>query len=254
VPSASSGQPDPDIVPESPPSREAVLRHSPEVRMFFTAGLIRPSPIEMQEGDTSKMEVDTLIGKTSISAILVPEQPVTPLRKKIEIITDEMMRLFQEPPYKTTDDVPDAIHLHMNALGPRKRQLVNAKIIFEAQMAQVEDPRAPPIRIYNQFDDEPCPAFEFVYSNQIWYDTEIGGPNYKDLKGCDCVGGCSENSKTCACLARQEYWTNDPRPEEGRFPGFAYEDGLLKDRSYPTFECNWKCGCDDTCRNRVCYC
>jgi hypothetical protein len=250
IPSTSAEQSETDIVPESPTSINAALRHPTEVSMTPFARFLLSSCLESQEEDASEMEVDHLVGKTPISTVLAVEQPVGPFQKRIQLITDEMTRLFQEPPYKTTDNVPDAIHLHMNAVGPRKRQLANARGIFEAQIAQAEDPRAPPIKIYNPIDKEPCPAFEFVYSNEMWYDTEIGAPNYKDIKGCDCVGGCENNSTTCACLARQEYWTNDPR-EEGH-EGFAYaDDGTLLDRSYPVFECNWKCGCDETCRNRV---
>lgn len=169
-------------------------------------------------------------------------------------LTDEMARLMNRPSYKTDLDIPEEIYPHMNAMSLSERKSGNAKRIFEALMAEDEDPSAPPIRLYNDVDDEVSPAFEFVYSNKMYYASDIPGPDYENLKGCDCVGGCDPKNGACSCLRRQEYWTADHSNDDSdfRFEGFGYnERGQLKDRTYPIFECNIACGCDATCMNRV---
>lgn len=181
-----------------------------------------------------------------------PPRPPAPIQKEIQRITFEMSRLLNEPDYKTSDNIPVKIEKSLNSLTPRQLRLADAKVIFQMKMAEVEDPDAHPIGVHNTIkgDEEACPPFEFIYTNEMYYDKEIGGPDHTNLKGCDCVGSCDPTSKTCSCLARQEYWT--AYPDDHRFNGFAYrEDGTLKDRSFPVFECNWKCGCDESCINRV---
>jgi hypothetical protein len=206
------------------------------------------------------MEVDGLVGtdaKMSTSSAS-PPAPVPMLQslqpeaslKEIQVITYEMSRLMHQPPYKTSLDIPEDIEPYFGRLNNRQLRMADAKTIMEAKIKSCESAKAPPIQIWNPVDDEPCPTFEFIYSNEMYYDKDIGGPDYKNLKGCDCIGGCKPDSKTCSCLARQEYWTADKR--DFRFKGFAYDnEGLIQDQSFPTFECNWKCGCDETCMNRV---
>jgi histone-lysine N-methyltransferase SUV39H len=212
------------------------------------------------EGDASEMEVDGIVAKTPASAMSEAPRPPSPspapMQTQIQIITDEMSRLFQAPAYKTTDEVPEKIHEHLQSLTRRQLLLANARSIFEAKMAAAEPRGAPPIRVYNPIegDTDPCPAFEFIYSNEMWYDGEVGPPNYEDLRGCDCEGGCDPKSETCACRVRQEYWSGPGARDQdnNRVEGFAYDnEGRTRVRSFPHFECNWKCGCDESCQNRV---
>jgi [histone H3]-lysine9 N-trimethyltransferase SUV39H len=202
------------------------------------------------------MEINHIVRKRPVeppAALSPPPIPVS-VKREIQKVTFEMSRLFNEPSFKTSEDIPDVIEPHLNSLTQRQLRLADAKLIFEMKMAEAEDPDAPPIKIFNPIegDKEPCPPFEFIYTNEMYHDKETGGPDHKNLKGCDCVGACDPNSKTCSCVIRQEYWTADVNNPHSN--GFAYEsDGRMKDglQSYPIFECNWKCGCDETCTNRV---
>jgi hypothetical protein len=168
-------------------------------------------------------------------------------------ITLEMARLWNAPDWKTVDAIPKEIYPHMNSLTPWQRKAANAKQVFELMMAEAESPTAPPIRIFNSVDDEPCPTFEFVYTNEMYYDHDVPGPDHENLKGCKCIGGCDPKSRGCSCANRQRWWTGGRESGKNyRFDDFAWDtDGKIKDWSFPVFECNWKCGCDETCQNRV---
>ncbi|KAG8880770.1 hypothetical protein FRB97_000435 [Tulasnella sp. 331] len=138
----------------------------------------------------------------------------------------------------------------VNNTPPGWEKHPNRRLIFKAMIrngSEFEDD-APPIDIINEIDDEPCPPFEFQWTNRMLYGKGVPRMD-RDLKGCNCVGGCDPTSPDCACAMRQTFWSDEMRVEE---PGFMYD--LAKQLLYhgvPVFECNAACGCDDHCQNRV---
>ncbi|KAG8956369.1 hypothetical protein FRC04_004450 [Tulasnella sp. 424] len=119
------------------------------------------------------------------------------------------------------------------------------RAIFE-EMIRTRDRGAPPITIVNDVDNEPCPPFEFDWTNEMLFGENVPRKD-KDLKGCDCLGPCDPYSKTCACIVRQNHWLGDIG--EG---GFAYgPDGQIMFCHAAVFECNEACGCSEDCQNRV---
>lgn len=163
----------------------------------------------------------------------------------------------EPPPYHRSVDLPSSTQNIMNNLPRSHRLHDSARLLFEAYIEQqtaLDEPSAPKIEFWNNVDDlEPCPPWEFHYSNSMWLGEGVKPPSYKDLKGCKCRGTCSENSTTCACLRKQTEHVPDGK-------GFRYNrSGQLKwvasyqetSLSFPIFECNQFCGCDDTCQNRV---
>jgi len=123
-----------------------------------------------------------------------------------------------------------------------------ARIIFEAAIREstaADEPGAPPIRIYNDIDDEVTPPWEFHYTNLMWHGDGVPGPDMKALQGCECEGRCDPKSKTCLCVQRQS--------KHLERTGFVYNDRgrLIEPLQYPIFECNDFCGCGEGCPNRV---
>lgn len=151
-------------------------------------------------------------------------------------------------------DIPHALQDLMNTVDPYRRTMV-AKEMFEAVIYEntyEDEPNAPRISIVNDVDGdlEVTPAWEFHYSNRIWYGDGVPPPDFSNLRGCDCEGYCDPKSRTCSCLKRQQEYS-------GHNSGFIYDDkGRLKrqQKGFPIFECNDLCGCLDGCRNRVCLC
>lgn len=148
-------------------------------------------------------------------------------------------------------DIPHALQDLMNSVDASYRQSIVAKEMFEAAIYEntyEDEPDAPRISIVNDVDGdlEVTPAWEFHYSNRIWYSDGVPLPDYTNLRGCDCEGYCDPNSETCSCLKRQEAYS-------GEFlSGFIYDDKRrLRQQRFPIFECNELCGCLDGCRNRV---
>ncbi|KAI0665962.1 hypothetical protein C8Q78DRAFT_985350 [Trametes maxima] len=161
-------------------------------------------------------------------------------------------RLAREfaPLTKLAKDIPHELHDRLNALSLPARRAGNMQVlVFEAEIranTADDEPRAPPIYIVNEVDEEPTPPLEFYYSNLMWHGEGVPKPDLDNLQGCDCIGPCDPASKTCACAKRQQkFWT-----EGGE--AFIYDKRRrLRTHQYPIFECNMNCGCSDDCQNRV---
>jgi hypothetical protein len=188
--------------------------------------------------------------KTSPSTIAADIEEITHVVSMLSF--EDQKRLLRPGPYKRVADVPKEIHPRLSKMSKRQLQMCRAYNTFQGMISEAE--RGTPaelIGIYNQVDDEPCPPFEFIYSNEMWYDADVPPPDYDHVKGCGCIGRCDPSSTTCSCLRRQEFWTG--AEGENRYEGFSYtEQGRHKDATMPIFECNWRCGCDADCVNRVC--
>ena len=116
-----------------------------------------------------------------------------------------------------------------------------------------DEPNAPAIRIVNDVDQEPAPAFSFHYTNRMYHTNGVALPDPTSLQGCDCIGPCSPESATCSCVLRQMDYIRSAVPEEVGV-GFAYDlDGRIRTQfiEYPIFECNAACRCSNDCLNRV---
>ncbi|KAA1475194.1 SET domain-containing protein, partial [Dentipellis sp. KUC8613] len=170
----------------------------------------------------------------------------------IPIIALTPARLMAEFPPQVyyAKDLPHLLQDHMNALAPAFRRTEMARTVFEAVIrdnTSADEPDAPPIRVVNDFDDEPTPPWEFHYSNHMWHARGVPPPDLQNLRGCGCEGVCDPRSKTCSCMIRQQKYL-----EETAIQGCIYDDrGRLKVHDYPIFECNDLCGCLDECKNRV---
>ncbi|KXN85111.1 Histone-lysine N-methyltransferase, H3 lysine-9 specific [Leucoagaricus sp. SymC.cos] len=145
-------------------------------------------------------------------------------------------------------DIPTALPDSINRLSEYTRRDAGIRDVFQAYILESicdDEGGAPEIEIVNDIDAEPSPVLEFNYSNRMWYGERVPMPDYSNLKGCDCVGGCDPRSKTCSCAIRQREFL-------GMDDGCVYDkNGRLKHPRYPIFECNDLCSCDDDCRNRV---
>ncbi|KZV97869.1 SET domain-containing protein [Exidia glandulosa HHB12029] len=115
-----------------------------------------------------------------------------------------------------------------------------------------DEPDAAAITISNTVDDDPCPPWEFAYTNRVLYGHGVRRGDKSKLQGCGCVGGCSATSASCACLHRQRRFFQLGGNDFEDY-GFNYNaDGQVLDYRFPVFECNDECGCDpETCLNRV---
>ncbi|PVG00089.1 SET domain-containing protein [Serendipita vermifera] len=122
--------------------------------------------------------------------------------------------------------------------------------IFESWIVQStpDEPEAPPITVKNLIDDEPCPVWEFFYTNKFVRGDGVPKPPSPDQRtGCSCIGGCKDDSSSCACALAQEKYG-----KEYDVQGFLYDqDGCLKFIGPPILECNEACSCADYCVNRV---
>ena len=148
-------------------------------------------------------------------------------------------------------DLPSSIQDHINSQPEEVRMLGELREVFEAMILEntADDERdAPPIMVQNNVDGEPTPPWEFWYSNKMWHGAGVPDPDMKNLKGCDCLGGCNPKNKACACAQRQFQVIGDKKASE-----FAYDkNGRLKFPGFPIFECNNTCLCGPECMNRVC--
>ncbi|KAJ3522159.1 hypothetical protein NMY22_g12009 [Coprinellus aureogranulatus] len=101
------------------------------------------------------------------------------------------------------------------------------------------DSEGPPVAVINNVDRCGFPR-PFTYSNEIIRAKVVPGPVTDTLVGCDCAGGCTDES--CACI--QKHGTHAaPYDESGR---------LKVDTVNQIHECNSKCKCTaKECRNRV---
>ncbi|KZT55053.1 SET domain-containing protein [Calocera cornea HHB12733] len=139
----------------------------------------------------------------------------------------------------------------MNGLPDTPYARFGFKSIFEAHIQEntaLDELDAPPIKIVNNIDDDPCPDPTFVYTNKIIYGEGVSPPDLDALQGCDCEGPCDPNSKTCTCIHRQkQYSTNEVE-------GFVHNDkGILQSEVEPLVivECNSACRCSIACQNRI---
>lgn len=159
-------------------------------------------------------------------------------------------------PHYFAKDIPTSLPDTVNRLSEYTRMDRGMQDIFRAYILESivdDEPGAPDIEIINDVDSQPTPLFEFKYSNRIWYGEGVPLPDYKKLKGCDCVGRCDPKSKTCSCAAKQREYLQEGGFVQG--DGFVYEkNGRLKHAGYPIFECNELCACEGDCRNRVSVC
>ncbi|KAN0063766.1 hypothetical protein ACQY0O_003816 [Thecaphora frezii] len=123
--------------------------------------------------------------------------------------------------------------------------------------AWIQDQEGSPadIDVVNEHIDNPadaCPPWDFIWTNGYVHGDEILPGNPDDLTGCDCDED-SCDPRTCTCF--QKALRYDTIKIYREMNQFAYNaDGTLHDRmvpTYPIFECNSKCGCSKTCRNRV---
>ncbi|KAI0823450.1 SET domain-containing protein [Trametes gibbosa] len=146
-------------------------------------------------------------------------------------------------------NIPHELHDRLNSLSLGARYAGNMQLlIFEAEIranTARDEPRAPPILIVNEVDDELTPPLEFYYSNLMWHGEGVPEPDHENLHGCDCVGPCDPLSRTCACVKRQR----ECKWDRG---GFVYDKkGKLRATEYPIVECNMHCACSEDCMNRV---
>lgn len=116
------------------------------------------------------------------------------------------------------------------------------------QSTMEDEPEAPPIDVINTVDDEPCPAWEFVYSNQMVRGDGVPKPLTADQKeGCSCLGSCPADPTKCACVRKQDKYSAILDVK-----GFLYNaEGRLVEEQLPIFECNDACSCACYCTNRV---
>ncbi|KDQ16222.1 hypothetical protein BOTBODRAFT_107329 [Botryobasidium botryosum FD-172 SS1] len=147
--------------------------------------------------------------------------------------------------------LPSSLQDIINSLPKVEQRNPKFRAIFEAFISQNtvdEDAYAPPILIVNQIDDEPCPPWEFHWTNKLIYGWGIPAANHNALEGCDCDGPCDPESTTCSCVIRnQTFPGTDPENK-----GFGYNrDGTVKYHGAPIWECNAACGCSRSCMNRV---
>ncbi|KAG9004966.1 hypothetical protein FRB94_001935 [Tulasnella sp. JGI-2019a] len=139
----------------------------------------------------------------------------------------------------------------VNNMPPGWEKDPNRRLIFKAMIrngSEYEDD-APPIEIINEIDDEPCPPFEFMWTNRMLYGEGVPRMD-RDLKGCNCIGGCDPKNPGCACAMRQTWWYEAFNIQDSE--GFAYDVGRqLLYHGFPVFECNAACSCDEYCQNKV---
>ncbi|KAJ6551653.1 SET domain-containing protein [Mycena capillaripes] len=148
-------------------------------------------------------------------------------------------------------DLVSPLHDYIHSYGESFRSLQHLRRLFESAIREntaEDEPDAPAIEIINEVDSEPCPPWEFYYTNRLWLADGIDPPDMSQLVGCDCKGKCDPKSTTCSCLRRQKEYLKSYFDS-----GFAYDNkGRLRMPGVPIFECNSLCGCDDDeCRNRV---
>lgn len=92
------------------------------------------------------------------------------------------------------------------------------------------------IQIENIYDFE-SPNENFTYINESIGGKDVIIPNDPPI-GCSCDRGCSNNSNCCS---------------EQSDSTFAYDDNgcVIVPRGTPIYECNKRCLCDNSCRNRI---
>jgi hypothetical protein len=152
--------------------------------------------------------------------------------------------------YRPAAQLPSGLPDFINRRNPRNKNDPWHKVLFKEMITEgtKDEPKAPSIEIVNHVDDEPCPPFEFYWSNSMFYGEGVPRQD-RNLKGCECIGKCDPTSQACACVQRQEFYYQEFNVEE---TGFVYDEHrILKYHFVPVYECNAACGCPPECSNRV---
>lgn len=235
-------------------SSSSVAAASPERKAFFSQTTVVSDRTHSVEQRFVKNSGGRSRAVTTTKKTVSRETEVTQERAVITSLKEITLRegfKWSNPYY---DEAPVAMRLttnlqdSMNELKGSFANDMNRRKIFESVIASQTRQEAP-IKVENDVDDEPCPTFEFMWTDLMLYGKGVPRPD-RDLQGCNCVGPCDPTSKRCACVVRQEYYTRDLGND---CDGFAYEkDGrMLRYTHVPVFECNEACGCTEDCYNRV---
>jgi histone-lysine N-methyltransferase SUV39H len=159
------------------------------------------------------------------------------------------------PVYLLAQDMRSDLHDAVNNMDSYFRQTPQLRQVFEAAIADCtrrEEPGAPPITVENKEDADPCPNWEFLYTNQMWHGEGVPPPDRTNLASCSCVGKCDPTKCSCAGKLRpyaqgaQQSMYNGKGCIDVTSTAYGMNIFLL-----PVFECNAFCGCDDDCPNRV---
>lgn len=213
----------------------------------------RRSRVTVQNDVSGSKVVSTVEDEELTTSVQRRPKPRRKARQKLVITSLKQQILDAGRPWHNPfyDEPRRAVPLNSELADSMNKQIAGLteeptrRKIFE-EMIRTRDRGAPPITIVNDVDQEPCPPFEFDWTNEMLYGEGVPRKD-KDLKGCDCLGPCDPYSKTCACTVRQNQWLGEIG--EG---GFAYgQDGQIMFCHAPVFECNEACGCSEDCQNRV---
>lgn len=173
----------------------------------------------------------------TLASDMEPQAAITYLRKAAEYHKDPLDSSF-----------PD----RMRAQPEEYQKATYNRRIFESWIIQstMDEPEAPPIDIKNNVDDDPCPPWDFVYTNLLKRGDGVPKPpKISDLEGCTCIGGCRSDVDVCSCAQRNMQFA-DARSTTG----FLYDSqGCLQEYYFPIFECNEACSCAEYCNNRVSF-
>ncbi|KAG8899283.1 hypothetical protein FRC01_010599, partial [Tulasnella sp. 417] len=252
----ASRSPSPNLLrrPASPKRRitDENAKGSP-VTSYTQETASRRSRVTVQNGVSGAKVVSTVEDEESKTSVQRKANPRRKARQKPVITSLKQQTLDAGRPWHNPfyDEPRTAMPLDSNLADSMNQIIIglaedpSRRAIFQ-EMIRTRDRGAPPITVVNDVDKEPCPPFEFDWTNQMLFGAGVPRKD-KDLKGCDCLGPCDPYSKTCACIVRQNYWLGEIG--EG---GFAYgPDGQIMFCNAAVFECNEACGCTEDCQNRV---
>ncbi|KAG9220051.1 hypothetical protein CCMSSC00406_0007911 [Pleurotus cornucopiae] len=160
VPEAASKTPDKDIVDELQ-ALEMIHVHSPSRS---------PSPF---------------VPSTDHRLVLTSSKTLggNPVFTWQDVVSD--LANFKQP-CKLAKNIPHSLQDYINRMDAWHRSLPGMRTVLEAAIGEntaEDEPNAPPISIVNNFDDEPCPPWEFYYTNLMWHDEGVPPPDMTGLKG-----------------------------------------------------------------------
>ena len=235
----SSKRPSTEIVPSLPSSPASSFNMS-----------LYPEPGEVPYDNTSAEDASPSADEMHANGVDTAQLELVEVKKITAQSVREYGREFA-PVYERAAnlryDLEDLVNnlppSHRNS--PYLRELLKHAIFHNTR----DEEDAPAINIVNDVDGEVIPPWEFHYSNKIWHGEGVPPPNVDDLYGCDCVGVCDPNSKTCACVRRYYEISKD---KDYKLNGKVYDnDGHLVHFGWPIYECNDLCRCSDMCKNRA---
>ena len=146
------------------------------------------------------------------------------LEEEINIMDDKPAATKKEPAVKKAKTIDE------------KKAYAN-RMKFEKMINQSD--RGPHISVINKVDEEGVPP-HFIYINESFFGPGVPLPDPSFLCGCDCTDQCGSGAGECMCLENNA----------GTFPYDAH-GRLNPEHEGGIYECNWKCKCAPTCRNRV---